>query len=216
MTTRVRAAARSSSANRLNPRKMARQSRAEATVEAILTAAAHILVVKGFAKLNTNAVAERAGVSIGSLYQYFPGKEALVAELMRRHVSDIDAILSVEFRLAMQLPLAAAAQRLVRANIAAHQVDPALHRALFTLDPGLLPNDLSQPIQSTIPRITALLEQFRDELLVTDLKLAAFVAYQLVESCTHAAIVDGLLTTSPARLETEITQALIRYLVGER
>ena len=75
---------------------------------------------------------------------------------------------------------------------------------------------MSQPIQSTVPQIAALLEQFREELLVTDIKLAAFVAYQLVESCTHAAIVDGLLTTSPARLETEITQALMRYLVGER
>ncbi|WP_199243236.1 TetR/AcrR family transcriptional regulator [Vitiosangium sp. GDMCC 1.1324] len=50
----------------------------------ILEAAAQLLEAQGFAAFNTNAVAERAGVSIGSLYQYFPGKDALLIALMRR------------------------------------------------------------------------------------------------------------------------------------
>ena len=68
----------------LSPRKTPRQSRSRASYEAVLTAAAQILEREGMAGLNTNAVAGRAGVSIGTLYQYFPGKEAIAAELVRR------------------------------------------------------------------------------------------------------------------------------------
>ncbi|MDC5388617.1 TetR/AcrR family transcriptional regulator [Acinetobacter baumannii] len=67
-----------------DPRKRPRQARSVATFEAILEAAARILESLGFAGFNTNAVAELAGVSIGSLYQYFPSKDALIVELIRR------------------------------------------------------------------------------------------------------------------------------------
>ncbi|ENX45771.1 MULTISPECIES: TetR/AcrR family transcriptional regulator [Acinetobacter] len=67
-----------------DPRKHPRQARSVATFEAILEAAARILESLGFAGFNTNAVAELAGVSIGSLYQYFPSKDALIVELIRR------------------------------------------------------------------------------------------------------------------------------------
>ncbi|MEQ1065570.1 TetR/AcrR family transcriptional regulator [Acinetobacter sp. XH1741] len=67
-----------------DPRKRPRQARSVATFEAILEAAARILESLGFAGFNTNAVADLAGVSIGSLYQYFPSKDALIVELIRR------------------------------------------------------------------------------------------------------------------------------------
>jgi AcrR family transcriptional regulator len=60
------------------------QGRAEETVASIIEAAAQILEKEGFAGFNTNAVARRAGVSIGSLYQYFPGKDALTVALINR------------------------------------------------------------------------------------------------------------------------------------
>lgn len=66
------------------PRKTPRQSRAQVTHDAILEAAAHIIASGGLAAFNTNAVAERAGVSIGSLYQYFPNKDALMVALIER------------------------------------------------------------------------------------------------------------------------------------
>ncbi|NUF24722.1 TetR/AcrR family transcriptional regulator [Acinetobacter oleivorans] len=67
-----------------DPHKRPRQARSVATFEAILEAAARILESLGFARFNTNDVAELAGVSIGSLYQYFPSKNALIVELIRR------------------------------------------------------------------------------------------------------------------------------------
>ena len=66
------------------PKKVPGQRRSRATVDAILQAAAQILEREGFRRLTTNRVAERAGVSISSLYQYFPNKQALVHELERR------------------------------------------------------------------------------------------------------------------------------------
>ena len=68
----------------VQPRKKPAQARSRATVEAILEAATRILRDQGLADLTTNRVAERAGVSVGSLYQYFPSREAILAELVRR------------------------------------------------------------------------------------------------------------------------------------
>jgi len=65
-------------------RKTPRQARAIATFEAVLDAAARILVAEGYAAASTNRIAEVAGVSIGSLYEYFPGKDAVFAQLRRR------------------------------------------------------------------------------------------------------------------------------------
>ncbi|TCK99757.1 TetR family transcriptional regulator [Shimia isoporae] len=67
----------------INPRKKPKQERARATYEAILEAAARILVRGGLDALNTNRVAEVAGVSIGTLYQYFPTKQAILTEIIR-------------------------------------------------------------------------------------------------------------------------------------
>jgi AcrR family transcriptional regulator len=82
----------------LKVRKRARQSRAIATVDAIVEAAAYILAEGGPARFTTNRVAERAGVNIASLYQYFPNKEALLFQLVRttweRQMARLTPILS--------------------------------------------------------------------------------------------------------------------------
>ena len=77
----------------LNPRKAPRQARAQATHDAILEAATQILSARGLNGFNTNAVAARAGTSIGSLYQYFPNKDALMLALIHRQkVGMFDAV----------------------------------------------------------------------------------------------------------------------------
>ncbi len=73
----------------VHPRKSPRQSRSMAVVEAIYEAAIRILERDGLGGLNTNCVAEIAGVSVGSLYQYFPSKEAILAGLLRRKRSEL-------------------------------------------------------------------------------------------------------------------------------
>jgi AcrR family transcriptional regulator len=71
----------------LELRKKPGQSRSTGTVATILEAAARILETNGFAGYTTNAIAERAGVSIGSLYQYFPGKDAITVALLERETA---------------------------------------------------------------------------------------------------------------------------------
>lgn len=108
----------------LVPRKRPRQQRATATVEAILEAAARILECDGLDVLTTNTVAERAGVSIGSLYQYFPGKHAILAELIRRERADLLAGIEMALSGAEPASLEAMIRSLTQAAVG-HQ----LHRA---------------------------------------------------------------------------------------
>src|SRR5262245_37742302 len=88
---------------RTNVRKSASQERSRATVDALLEATARILIREGYDRASTNRIAHVAGVSIGSLYQYFPSKEALVAALIDRHKQEIiqllrDALIKVATR----------------------------------------------------------------------------------------------------------------------
>src|SRR5208282_4089553 len=75
-----------------NPRKLASQERSRSTVDALLEATARILVKEGYDRASTNRIAELAGVSIGSLYQYFPSKEALVAAVIDRHTQEVSEV----------------------------------------------------------------------------------------------------------------------------
>lgn len=85
---------------KISPRKEPTQGRAKETVETIVTATAHILDKEGFEKISTNRIAEKAGISVGSLYQYFPTKDAIFAFMMDRYVQSqtdiIDKILAEE------------------------------------------------------------------------------------------------------------------------
>ena len=111
-----------------NPRKSASQERSRATVEALLDATARVLTREGYDRASTNRIAATAGVSVGSLYQYFPNKEALVAALVARHNREMLDLLREALKEVASLDLATAIAKLVRAAVDAHRVDPALHR----------------------------------------------------------------------------------------
>src|SRR5689334_9008980 len=105
-------------------RKVASQKRSRATVEALVEATARILVKDGFDKASTNRIAEVAGVSVGSLYQYFPSKEALVAAVMERHQEEIMQTVRSELAEVLAEPVEKAVRKLVAAAVKAHRVDP--------------------------------------------------------------------------------------------
>jgi AcrR family transcriptional regulator len=108
-------------------RKQPRQARSQATVEAILEASAHILGTSGWCDFTTNAVAERAGVSIGSLYQYFPDKAGLIEAVRNRHFDEILTGLHA----AGDGPPGKRIGAIVDAMIAAHSHHPGMHRVLM-------------------------------------------------------------------------------------
>ena len=115
-------------------RKLPRQARSRLTVEAIIDAGARILSEEGWAAFTTNRVAEVAGVSIGSLYQYFPGKLSLVDAIRSRHLQDSLGVLRAA--LADNLTPSAFAVSVVRGMIAAHTRYPGLHRILLDEAPA--------------------------------------------------------------------------------
>lgn len=115
-------------------RKEPRQARSRATVESIVQAGARILSNEGWAGFTTNRVAELAGVSIGSLYQYFPDKLSLVDAIRHCHLDDSIAVMR-NIRPDELSPAEFAAQ-LVQAVVAAHSVYPGLHRVLLDEAPS--------------------------------------------------------------------------------
>ena len=124
----------------VNPRKRPAQSRSRATVEAILEAATRILRDEGLSAVNTNRVAERAGVSVGSLYQYFPSRAAILSELVRRMRLSMSARLAEASVEARQLPLERAIPLMMSAAIWQYEMEPRLTRALEEAE-AQLPRD---------------------------------------------------------------------------
>src|SRR5262249_58296010 len=122
-------------APRVVPRRQPKQRRARQTVEAVLDAVVRVLKRDGFDAITTNRIAEVAGVSIGSVYQYFPDKRAIFVALHQRHVDQIDRV--VEARLVEYA--ASSLEDLVRAMvegmIEAHATHPELHELLLPAGP---------------------------------------------------------------------------------
>ena len=103
----------------LKPRKRPIQARSEVTVAAMLDASIHVLLAVGYRRLTTTLVAERAGVSVGSLYQYFPNRQALLAAVVERHLDELVDLVEADCPKLRGAKLAALARGLVDAFIAA-------------------------------------------------------------------------------------------------
>jgi len=199
-----------------NPRKHASQERSRATVDALIEATARILVREGFEKASTNRIAREAGVSIGSLYQYYPSKEALVAAVIDRHNQQRMQVVRDALAEVAALPVENAVRRLAAVAIEAHRIDPKLHRVLTEQIPrtGRL-KDVEAFSRETHALVQAYLEAHRRELRAVDLELAAFVCVTSIEALTHAAVLhrsDTLSDKAAATLVDEATRLLVRYL----
>ena len=198
------------------PRKSATQERSRATVDALVEATARILVKEGFDKASTNRIAEVAGVSVGSLYQYFPSKEALVLAVIERHDGEAMKLVRTAFQEAATQPLEPAVRKLVAVAIQAHLLDPKLHRVLSEQIPrtGRLENaDASTREAHALLR--AYIQAHRDECRKVDPDLAAFVCVTSIEALAHNAVLHGaekLTDEAVATLVDEATRLVVGYL----
>lgn len=193
-----------------SPRRAPRQERSQQTVDAILTATRQLVGECGIEALTTNGVARRAGVSIGSLYQYFPSKRALIAELRRKHQEHGASIFHAEAVILFNAPLAVAVRRFVEKMLEVHSVEPRVHRALELEGRGTI-GDWERTAMGII---RAYLERHRSELAVSDLDQAAFVVAATVESITHGAVLERPDLLSDASLIDGVVRMLLAYLAG--
>ena len=198
---------------RTTPRKRPRQERSQATVDTLLEATARVLVREGFDGLTTNGVAQHAGVSIGSLYQYFPNKEALVAALIERHIEKMNNLVFAELARVATLPIAAAARGEIELTIRAHAIDPKLHRVLTEQVPrvGRLAK-LREGDEICHRMVAGLLAARREELAVQDVDLAAFLLVSTIEAVVHRAALLYPDRLEDPRLIDEVTLLVTRYL----
>jgi AcrR family transcriptional regulator len=202
---------------RTNPRKSASQKRSRLTVEAILDATARILIRDGFDKASTNRIATVAGVSVGSLYQYFPGKEAIVAALIERHNQEVMQAVQGELAEAVNLPMEQAVRKLVAVAVRAHRIDPKLHRVLAEQIPRVGRLEKAETFnRQNHALFAAFLERHRDEIRAVDLGLAAFVCVTSIEALTHTAVLHHKVVSDEAMraLIEEATHLIVGYLAG--
>jgi AcrR family transcriptional regulator len=198
------------------PRKNASQERSRATVDALVEATARILVREGFEKAGTNRIAEVAGVSVGSLYQYFPSKEALVAAVIDRHNREIMAIVRAAIAEVADMPIEKAVRRLVTVAIDAHRIDPKLHRVLAEQIPrtGQLA-DVEAFNREVHTLVRAYFERRSIELRRIDPELAAFICVSAIEAVAHNAVLNQAEMLSEKMMRTlvdETTRMVVGYL----
>ena len=190
-----------------------RQARALQTVGVILEAAKRVLIQEGYDGTTTNRVAQVAGVSIGSLYQYFPNKEALVASLAEAHLNEILSLVAGGLADAADLPLADGVRRLVAAMLRVHQLEPELHRVLHEQVPRLLGYELPDINCQSQRLIEQSLRKRRAELRADlDPGLAAHLVLWSVEAVTHGSVIESPEVGQHEALIDEIVRLVVRYL----
>jgi AcrR family transcriptional regulator len=200
------------------PRKQPRQARSLATVEVILDAAALLLVEDGYQRTTTNRIAERAGVSIGSLYQYFPNRNALVGVLDSRTDAQLSEAIWQTIAQCDARDLRGFIGFGLKTAINQHaRVLPLLRVLLETRSDrpwAQLPGSRLQRRQS---RLQSLFDSHGDELrLDFDRDAGSFLIPKLVGSALDAAIAFRPGAFANGELERELTTMLSYYLTGRR
>jgi AcrR family transcriptional regulator len=195
------------------PRKLPRQDRSRITVEAILEATTHILVEEGYDKANTNRIAERAGISIGSLYQYFPNKKSLLAALVEQHVAEMADLIETKLDRLFDSPLEIAIPEIITAVVAAHTINPRLHQVLSEEIPC---SERSPQMQQAALRITSLLrtylDRWRDVIEPQNSDLTVFILSRTVDALCHAAVIEYPNFVGDSQFEREVSNLLLSYL----
>jgi AcrR family transcriptional regulator len=199
----------------LRPRKRPVQARSRATVDAILGAATRLFSTHGYAATTTNHIAERAGVSVGSLYEYFPNKDAILVALMRAHLREGEAVLraAAADTAGERRDVARVVRRFAHAMVQLHARDRALHRVLFEEAP--LPRSLRQHLGELEHAATQIVEAWlRGSPGVTrrDPARAAAVIVNTVEGLTHKLVVHGGLGDDLDAYVDEIVALVTGYL----
>ena len=202
-----------------------RQRRAQVTVDAVLDSVARLLE-KGardgaadpgragprgrFGAVTTNRIAEVAGVSIGSVYQYFPNKQAIYDALLERHLERMEQLIDDKLRAPSSATLADRVRGLVEGMVAAHAMDPELHELLLTELPHR-----TDPVRQERVRAAyrfALEPRARPGEKPRDVERVLYVVTLMVEALVHGAVFGRPARLSVAAVTEEAVRAVLAYL----
>ena len=199
----------------LQPRKQGKQPRSADTRQRILDGAAHVFEVHGYSAGTTNRIAAEAGVSIGSLYQYFPNKDSILHELVKSHVDDAYSTIGSYFASgALPSALDEQVRIFVRAALDNHVGRPDLHRVLFEEAPHsreLL--EMLHDAEESMVVAAADLLAVNGEVRVGDTKIAARLVVGAIESLVHKYVAANCPVDVHV-FEDELVAMVCRYLRG--
>ena len=193
-------------------RRHPKQRRARQTVEAVLDAVIRILKREGSSAVTTNRIAEVAGVSIGSVYQYFPDKQAIFIALHRRHIDQVDRIIQTKLVEHASVPLDELMRAMIEGMIEAHSSDPELYPLLATQVPHRADGTSDFGVRLHGAFRLALASRAHELRPGRDLDDLAFVVANLVESLSHAALFRRPPRLSLAGAKAEVLRAVLAYL----
>ena len=204
-------------AARVKVRKDPRQERSKVMVEAILEAAAQIFAELGYARATTNKIAERAGVSVGSLYQYFPNKDSLIANLHEVHHAKVDEVVGNAFKRFgdHSMGLEEGLRRFLDELSEVHEADPTLTKALSReVMREAEVNDHSHTDENGSAKIDHLARLLFDRPEVRDGDPAVISAImgQVISHLTRWLQHDAPPGLDRHALREEMVQLLLRYL----
>jgi len=195
-------------------RRRPRQTRARQTVEAILDAVMKVIKHDGIGAVTTNLIAEVAGVSIGSVYQYFPDKRAIFTALHQRHVEQIERLVVSKLVEHAASPLDVLVRAMVEAMVDAHAIDPELHELLMTEVPHRAEGtrDFAARLHGAFR--LAIAAHARELKACRDLDLTVFMVTQMVDALSHGAVLRRPPGVTLNAAKEEAVRAVSAYLRG--
>lgn len=193
-------------------RRLPKQRRARQTVDAVLDAVVRVLKREAFKAVTTNRIAEVAGVSIGSVYQYFPDKQAIFVALHQRHIEQIDRLVETRLIEHAASSLDELMRAMIEAMVDAHSCDPELYELLATEVPHRA--DGSRDFAARLHGAFRLAIASRAHQLKKnrDLDKLVFMVTNMVESLSHAALFRRPPRLSLAAAKAEVVRAVLAYL----
>ena len=196
----------------LKPRKKPSQARSTATVEAILEATIQILLKGGAPQLTTTRVAERTGVSVGTIYQYFPHKQALLYAVLQQHLDKVVEAIETTCQRLRGHPLDAMSDGLVFAYIEAKTGDIEVSRALYAAASELDTTDLIGGISQRTHAAAKALFATAPDAAFTDLDSVVFALRAALSGSVKAVFERGTTPDALTMLRKELPLMCRAYL----
>lgn len=198
--------------NKKSHRRLPTQHRACETVDAVLDAVVRVLKHEGFKAVTTNRIAEVAGVSIGSVYQYFPDKQAIFVALHQRHIEKIDRMVETKLIEHAASSLEELMRAMIEAMVDAHVADPELYELLATVVPHRADGTRDFAVRLHGAFRLAIASRIHELKKDRDLDKLVFVVTNMVESLSHAALFRRPPRLSLAAAKAEVVRAVLSYL----
>jgi AcrR family transcriptional regulator len=200
------------SRNKAPTRRQPQQRRSQQTVEAVLDAVAKLIKREGVTSVTTNRIAETAGVSIGSVYQYFPDKRAIYMALHKRHLDAVDELVKTTLVETAKGSLEQAMRALIEALIEAHNPDSEMYEVMFSEIPHRADGTLDFSVRLHGIFRLAIASRSHEIVGARDLDKVVFVVSHMVESLSHGAVLRRPKGISLTDAKDEIVRAVMAYL----